>query len=225
MCKNDITGQKFGYWTVLGRDESYHDNKRSKWICQCKCGAIRSVFKQSLLNGRSKSCGCRPSENRKGINSTHGMSGTRIHHIWMSMRRRCDCKSGKYGIGYADRGITVCDEWRNSFETFYEWAMSNGYTDELTIDRIDNDKGYSPENCRWITIGEQQANKRNTIFIDYNGEKRCLRTVCTELGLPYKVIHRRYKRMKSKGEGIDAERLLRPSDPKYKPFRYREEAE
>lgn len=102
--------------------------------------------------------------------------------------------------------------------------MNNGYTDELTIDRIDNDKGYSPDNCRWITIEEQQANKRNTIFIDYNGEKRCLRTVCTELGLPYKVIHRRYKRMKSKCEGIDQERLFRPIEAKYKPYRYREEA-
>lgn len=103
--------------------------------------------------------------------------------------------------------------------------MNNGYTEELTIDRIDNDKGYLPNNCRWITFGEQQANKRNTIFIEYNGERRCLRTLCIELGLPYKTIHRRYKRMKKNGEEIDTDRLFRPVQEKYVAPIYRKEVE
>ena len=211
MSKNDITGRTFGYWTVLGRDSEYKDLKRSKWICKCECGTIRSVFKQSLLSGRSTSCGCHSFDNRKGINSTHGMTGTRIYKEWLSMRRRCSpsCQA-KDRKSYYEKGIAVCDEWANDFMAFYNWSVKHGYSDSLTIDRIDNSKGYSPDNCRWISIEKQQSNKSTTIAIDYNGKTWCLRNLCNEIGFPYKTAHRRLQRMKAKGKPIDVQKLFEP---------------
>ena len=220
MSKFDITGQQFGYWTVLGRDPNYKDPKKSKWICQCECGTVRSVFKRSLTTGRSKSCGCHASDNLKGINATHGMSKTRIYHVWNSMRRRCDCKSGKYGHGYTDRGITVCEEW-NDFLAFYSWAMANGYDDTLSIERIDVNGNYCPENCKWIPLADQQQNKTTTIYVEYDGQPWCLRTLCVSLGFPYKTAHRRYQRMKAAGKPIDVEKLLEPVHTEKIAIKYR----
>lgn len=205
----DMTGQRFGMLTVVRKDDSFHDGKHTKWICVCDCGKTISATRDGLIRGSYKSCGCQMYKGRKGINSTHGMTGTRIHGIWASMNERCR-NLHKRNRTYINRGITVCDEWKHDFMAFYKWAMENGYSDTLSIDRIDNEKGYSPDNCRWIPIAEQQANKSNTVFIMYNGDKRCLRTVCTEIGFPYKVAHRRYQRLKNTGKPITQEKLFEP---------------
>lgn len=223
MLNYDITGQKFGYWTVLNKDPDC-SKSYSKWICRCECGTIKSVARQSLVTGRSRSCGCHRADNLKGINSTHGMSTTRLYKEWLSMRGRCNPKRNNiFAKHYIKNKITVCDEWNASFETFKNWALSNGYADNLTIDRIDNNKGYFPQNCRWITKTEQQSNKSNTVRVLYNGEWRCLRTLCGEINFPYKTAHRRLQRMKAKGIPIDTNKLFKPIDPKYIPFRYRNE--
>lgn len=209
MLKYDITGKQFGNWTVLYRDNSYKSSKHSKWICRCTCGTIKSVIKDSLISGRSKSCGCIKTIHY-GVNQKHGLSKTRIYHEWTSMRRRCKSTYGKDSKTYYKRGISVCQEWENNFMSFYNWAIKNGYSDELTIDRIDNNLGYSPDNCRWITIEEQQRNKSNTVFITYKGEKWCLRTLCIKLGYPYKSIHGRYLKMLKTNEPITFENLFAP---------------
>ena len=209
MVKTDIIGQKFGKLTVIGIDKSYLNPKNPKYICICECGNKKSIFKSSLTCGRSKSCGCNQYKGKKGINATHGMSKTRIYHEWLSMRNRC-MPNTKNSKNYYCRGITVCDEWQNDFMHFYIWAMNNGYKDSLSLDRIDNDKGYYPDNCRWITIEEQQANKTNTIRITYQGKEYSLHSLCVYLNLPYKSIHKRYKKMKSKNEPIDIDKLLAP---------------
>lgn len=219
MGKYDITGQQFGYWTALGRDTEYVSKRTSKWICQCECGTIKSVFKGSLLSGRSKSCGCHRHDNSKGINATHGMSGTRIHHEWLSMRRRCAPNSVD-SKNYYDRGISVCPEWER-FEPFYQWAIENGYNDSLSLDRIDNNSGYCPENCQWIPIEEQQGNKTNTVYVTYEGEQYCLRTLCRKIGFPYKTAHRRLQRMRAKGKPIDTDKLFEPIHKDRIAFRYR----
>lgn len=97
----------------------------------------------------------------------HGMKGTKLYNVWKSMKRRCYNSSYKYYKDYGARGITICDEWLHHFKQFYDWSMNNCYQEGLTIDRIDNDKGYSPDNCRWITNGEQQNNKRNSVRLEY----------------------------------------------------------
>lgn len=221
MSKNDISGHKFGYWTVLRRDTEFKGSY-SKWICQCECGSVRSVSRSSLISGRSSSCGCHSFDNRKGMNATHGMSKTRLYHEWTSMRRRCSHAEPRTKNAHY-LNISVCDEWNNSFVAFRDWAMSNGYSDSLTIDRIDNSKGYCPENCRWITIAEQQSNRTNTIYVDYNGEKWCLRTLCNKIGFPYKNAHRRFQKMMKRGQPIDTDKLFAPIDSKYISFRYRNE--
>lgn len=221
MQGKDITGQKFGYWTVLGRDYDYHSPKHAKWICRCECGTVKSVFKTTLLSGRSKSCGCHSADNLKGINATHGLSDTRIYHTWSSMKRRCSPKSHNDRKIYYDRGIKVCDEWASDFMAFYEWAMSNGYNDTLSIDRIDNDGDYSPSNCRWVAIEKQQSNKRNNINVEYNGKVYDLHALCRLLDFPYKTAHRRFQRMKKRGDDITPEKLFEPLHTEKIAVRYR----
>lgn len=206
---SNLTGRKFGKLTVLGRDYSYVSSKRTKWICQCECGNVKSILRDSLLSGRSRSCGCQRNKGKKRINATHGMSRTRIFHEWTSMRRRCKPQSPDAKI-YYDRGISVCDEWESDFMSFYTWAMENGYDDTLTLDRINNDDGYYPQNCRWISNAVQQVNKRNTVFIKHNGQDYPLRSICRDLDFPFKTAYRRLSKMRKRGEEIDLEKLFAP---------------
>lgn len=154
----DLTGQRFGRLTVLERAE----NKGAYvcWKCRCDCGIEKIIAGYCLKSGKTQSCGCLQIERTAEAHTTHGKYHTRLHGIWTDMKARCNNPNRKAYKDYGGRGITVCEEWHNSFETFYEWAMANGYSDDLTIDRIDNDKGYSPDNCRWATMADQNKNKR-----------------------------------------------------------------
>lgn len=210
MDKYDLSGKQFGFWTVLHKDEPHPGKRNSFWVCQCKCGEIRTINRSTLVNGQSKSCGCWDSPNKKGINQIHGMSRTRLYHEWVSMRNRCKNPNDKSASSYYLKGISVCKEWNSDFSAFRDWALSNGYSDSLTIDRIDNSKGYSPDNCRWVSMAEQQQNRTNNVYVEYNGKQWCLRTLCTEIGFPYKLAHRRYKRAKTSGKTISAEILFTP---------------
>ena len=160
----DITGQRFGRYTVLER--AGNDNCRlAMWRCICDCGNERIVRGRDLRSGVIVSCGCYHRELVKDMFTTHNGSRSRLYHVWDGMINRCYRKTSNHYDDYGGRGITVCDEWRNDFQAFYNWAMANGYDEnaprgQCTIDRIDNDKGYSPDNCRWITQKEQQLNKR-----------------------------------------------------------------
>ena len=117
----------------------------------------------------------------------HGMYGTRMNNIWANMRTRCNCKTNKDYPNYGGRGIKVCKEW-DQFINFYKWSMDNGYKDNLTLDRIDVNGDYCPENCRWITIYEQQSNRRNNVFIEYNGERHTIAEWCRITGLTVGTI-------------------------------------
>ena len=175
--KIDMTGKKYGRLIVL----SYAGKKpRGKelvnvWNCQCECGNHCVVVGSDLRNGTTQSCGCLHKDIVGNINKKHNLScgkcGNRLYDLWKSIKYRCYNKNNKSYSRYGGRGIKVCDEWLHDFKAFYDWALANGYRDEKlpnglnkwTIDRIDNNKGYSPENCRFITNQEQSLNKRNTI--------------------------------------------------------------
>lgn len=167
----DITGQRFSRLTVIRRVEGVKGP--ALWLCVCDCGKETTAYGSDLRHGKKKSCGCLNIEKsalQARLNIRHGMQPYRLYYIWRSIKSRVLNKNHKSYGSYGGRGIEVCEEWRDSFETFRDWALANGYNDTLTIDRIDVNGNYEPSNCRWSTPKEQQNNKRSNHPITFNGE-------------------------------------------------------
>ena len=197
---NDLVGKKFDRLTVL---ERYPEKKKGyiQWVCKCQCGNIIVVRSDLLKSGGVRSCGCLAKEihsircRELGLaRATHNKSKTRLYKIYMNMKDRCNRVNCPAYKDYGLRGIKVCNEWENDFNNFYEWSINNGYDDKLTIDRIDNNKGYSPSNCRWITRTEQCLNTRHNKFITYNNKTQTLKEWVNELGLKYTKVWKRLHR-------------------------------
>lgn len=189
VCKN-LIGQKFGYLTVVSRAENTKDGK-ARWNCVCKCGNSTVVPTYRLTMGDCQSCGCKRYESH---NRVHGMTKTDIHNKWLQIKQRCFDKNCKAYQRYGAAGITVCDEWKNDFLAFMNWSCQNGYKDGLSLDRIDNTKGYSPDNCRWIEWKDQANNRRSNVKITYNGKAQNLKQWCEELNLRYQLVWQRIHR-------------------------------
>lgn len=188
----DLRGIRFGYLTAVEPS-----NERSghciKWVCKCDCGRVSLVSARSLVTGRTKSCGCKKGQMCRDANVTHDMSGSPLYDVYNQMVARCSSPRNHAYQNYGGRGIKVCDEWLNDRATFFSWAKANGYSPGLSIDRIDNNGDYSPENCRLVTRSIQNNNKRSNHPVVLNGELMSLADACRKIGAKYSTIRSRLR--------------------------------
>lgn len=187
----DLTGQRFGRLTVISRAKNTPAGQ-AQWLSVCDCGKKAISTGEALRSGRTLSCGCFRWERLLQVNITHGESDSLLYHVWCDMKRRCQDKYSQDWKYYGSRGITVCDEWLNDFTAFHQWALENDYADGLSIDRIDVNKGYSPENCRWADAVTQSRNRRNVCLVTYQGKAQALSAWSVEYGISYGVLYYRY---------------------------------
>lgn len=188
----DLTGQRFGKLTAI-RCIGINKNRQSVWRCKCDCGSEIDVRSSSLRNGDTSSCGCLQRKISKKANTKHGESHSNLYNIWTSMKARCHNPENHAFNRYGARGITVCDEW-HTYANFRDWSMSNGYEAGLSIDRIDNNKGYFPENCRWTTSKKQANNRESNHTITFNGETHTLAEWAVIKDLNYGTLNSRINR-------------------------------
>ena len=184
--KAEIKGKRFGKLVAIEEDGRIGTNVA--WICKCDCGNVIRVRASSLLSGNTTSCGCKRIESI----TKHNMTNSPLFNVWRNMKERCENKSYKSYENYGGRGVKVCNEWKE-FSVFYEWAMDNGYERGLSIDRIDNDGGYNPANCRWVKMRTQSRNRRTNVVLEYDGEKHCLADWAKILGINRNTIGWRYR--------------------------------
>lgn len=201
----NLVGRRFGRLTVRERVTS--PKAQAQWRCVCDCGKETVVRSQDLRNGHTKSCGCyglEVSVSHTPSFSTHKESKSRLYRVWIGIKGRCNnCKNKAYSY-YGGRGIKACQEWDTSYETFRKWALANGYRDDLTIDRINVNGNYCPENCRWVDVKTQMNNTRANRRITQNGETRTMAEWAERTGIAYETI--RYRAT----SGKPADDVLRP---------------
>lgn len=188
--KLNLKGKRFGHLTVIKCDE--YKNKKVYWLCKCDCGELCKVPTGNLRSGNTTSCGCVHKERISKLFTTHGKSEIKLYNnVWLKIRARCYSTSCKEYAYYGQRGIKMCSEWKDDFQAFYNWAISNGYKEGLTIDRINNNGNYEPSNCRWVTMKQQARNRRSNINYTINGERRCLKEWCEIYDIGYKTAYSR----------------------------------
>lgn len=199
--KVDVVGTKFGRYTVIGEAAPYKSSKGTHYrmvMCQCECGTTKSVLLASLRSGKSKSCGCLAIEVRKAKQTKHGDGHSRLNGVWTNMKQRCYNPKRVDYAKYGKRGITVCDEWKNDYAAFRDWAIANGYDlqakrGQCTIERIDVNGNYEPSNCRIATQKEQCNNLRKNVLIEIDGRTQTLKQWADESGLNEAKIRYRYR--------------------------------
>lgn len=199
----DLVGMKFGKLTVIERAQSIKG--RTAFKCICDCGNTKVVKSGLLISGKTRSCGCLAVNNFN--QTTHGKSCTKLYGVWSTMKSRCNNTNTEHYKNYGARGIKVCEEWERDFQAFYDWAYANGYQDGLTIDRIDVNKGYEPDNCRWATMKKQSNNRVTNIYFTHNGKTHTLAEWADETGIKYgtlwyRIMKAHYSFSKAIGETL-----------------------
>lgn len=205
----NLTGQRFGYLLVVDQAPSDPKRKERRWVCRCECGNHTVVPSYRLRHGGTLSCGCHKYD--RSFCSKKAKNNPRLYGVYKSIQTRChNPKNSNYYL-YGGRGIDLCDEWKE-FDTFCDWALANGYDEnaqfgECTIDRIDPDKGYSPDNCRWVNMTRQNNNRRNNHLISFNGETKTIAEWERHLGLYSGAIYERLKSGWSIEHALTVQRL------------------
>lgn len=189
----ELAGQRFGKLVAIERVNK--KGERPRWLCKCDCGNTKIVPSGALLRGSSNSCGCLVKEKNISRSTTHNGSNSRLYQVWVNMTRRCENQSSDAYKNYGGRGISICEEWKD-FSKFREWAISTGYDETAkhgvcTIDRIDVNGDYAPENCRWATAKTQCRNKRGNRFLELNGERKTVAEWSEITGIKYNTLLRR----------------------------------
>lgn len=215
----DLIGLKFGKLTVIGKGEIYRSPKgstASMWLCQCDCGSEPFLLRRdSLTTGNTRSCGCL---HRDSI--IHNGSGTRLYQTWRNMVNRCYRKDTDSYYLYGAKGIEVCPEWRNDFNAFRKWAYENGYNDSLTIERNNNSKGYSPDNCKWATPKEQSRNTSRNHILTYNNYSYPIAVWAEKMNMKPGTVLSYAERY---GDNFAIDKILEIYAKKHKDFNYPEE--
>ena len=193
----DMSGKTFGRLTVISKD-----SERDMWLCSCSCGAIKKTRGKDMRQGKTKSCGCFQMENISNLNKTHGETKTRMHRIWIAIKSRCLNQNNKDYCNYGGRGIGMHDDWINSYVSFRDWSLLNGYADNLSMDRIDNENGYFPDNCRWTTAKVQGRNRRDNVFLELNGVSMVMSEWCEIFNIPTSTLSYRINMGWSPSEAI-----------------------
>ena len=206
-AKHHYEGTRFGKLTVI-REDGRSKNGCVIWLCRCDCGNEYRTTSTYLRRGYSTSCGCETKSKQIESHKTHGMSDSRLFKTWINMKNRCENPNTREYHNYGGRGIKVCDEWKHNFVSFYNWSIESGYIfdakfGECTLDRIDVDGDYCPENCRWITNKEQQNNKRNNRFLLYRGSKKTMAEWSEITGISASTIKSRIERGWSVEEALE----------------------
>lgn len=196
--RTDYTNKRFNRLVIISDAPSQKrangSSSRRRVICRCDCGVIKNIDLQSIKDGKTKSCGCLNDENKKIPHTTHGLSYNPLYQVWYDMKNRCSNQKCNHYQYYGGRGISVCDEWSNSLQSFIEWASENGYKKGLQLDRINSNGNYEPCNCRFISLKENMRNRRSGVKCEYNGETKTLVEWCELLNLEYELVRTRLKR-------------------------------
>jgi len=196
----DLTGLKFNRLLVI-KKLGTNKNKQIEWLCKCDCGKTKIVTSYLLTSGERKSCGCLHKENicrnipkLKELNKTHGETNTRLYHIWRGIKERCNVNTNKAYKWYGAKGIKIYAPWNNDYVKFRDWAKNNGYRDDLSIDRINNNGNYEPSNCRWVDKIAQGNNKSNNRWVTYKNQTKTISQWSRELNIPFHIIWNRLHR-------------------------------
>jgi len=193
MKKKDHTGERFGILTAVKRIPNL--GKKTEYLCVCDCGNETTTTGSNLVSGHIKSCVC--------LSERHGKARKeRLYTIWVGMKQRCRDKNSASYSYYGGRGITVCDEWIDDYMVFRKWAFANGYTDDLSIDRINGNGNYCPDNCRWLNKKMQNNNLSSNRIFEHNGKRMTMAELAECLGISYQTLKHRLDR------GWDFERIV-----------------
>lgn len=205
----DLTGERIGRLVIMERAESIIQKNGklvTRWLCKCDCGTTKIIRADTLGRG-TNSCGCLKHELDKKQHTNDPVKFKRLYRIWCGMKQRCYNKNSKAYKDYGERGIQVCENWIDNYREFERWALKNGYNDDLTIDRIDNNGNYEPCNCRWATRLQQNKNRRNNVYITYNGNKILLKDYAEKNNIDYKCLHSKYLRYKRKNINYELSKI------------------
>lgn len=205
----DITGQRFGMLVAI-EHIGYSERGQAIWRFKCDCGNTYEAVSYPVVFGSVISCGCYNRRQTAERNTRHGFSKRgekeKLYQVWNAMKSRCGNPNNSHYYRYGGRGIKVCAEW-SDYAPFRKWAYENGYDEGLTIDRINNDGDYCPENCRFITMDEQMRNTSRNVFVEYKGERMTISELSRKCGVKYGTLYRRLKSGYSVEEAVEGRKV------------------